>query len=90
MSAITNTISGLVNTVAKAVGMGPDVSSIMANPVSSVASSATAAASGPSAADLTAQQQAAGIARGTSSTLLNGTEGVDPDKLQTSKVLLGQ
>ena len=37
-----------------------------------------------------AQQQAAQMQRGTAAIMATGGKGVDPSKLQTSKVLLGQ
>lgn len=93
MGGITRMVSNLASTALGAVGLTPSSPTInISNATAPTPAAAATQAAGPytSAADAAQQQMAAGAARGTSSTLLNGTDGVDPDKLQTSKVLLGQ
>lgn len=85
MSFIGKAIRG----IGQAIGLIPDTPSVptmaggFAAPMASNADTSAAM-------DTAAQQQAANVMRGRTSTLLTGGAGEDEKKLNTSKVLLGQ
>ena len=83
MSFIGNAIRG----IGQAIGLIPDTPSMPTYvPVAPSSSNADTSA----AMDTAAQQQAATMTRGRTSTMLTGGAGEDETKLNTSKVLLGQ
>ena len=82
MSFIGSAIRG----IGQAIGLIPDTPSMPAIPVAPSSSNADTSA----AMDSAAQQQAATMTRGRTSTMLMGGAGEDETKLNTSKVLLGQ
>ena len=83
MGFVSNAFKSILTPVAQAVGLAPSSSADVSAP-----STTGAAASATNSA--TSSAAAAAIAPTPTSTLLTGTNGVDPNKLQTSKVLLGQ
>jgi len=86
MSFVGKAISG----IAKAIGLAPKTPSIPALPPIAMAAPAVTNPQTQPDLDLAAQQMAANVSRGRTSTMLTGGAGEDETKLNTSKVLLGQ
>ena len=85
MSFVGKAIRG----IGQAIGLIPDAPSVPTMAGGFAAPMASNAATS-SAMDTAAQDQAARMMRGRTSTLLTGGAGEDENKLNTSKVLLGQ
>ena len=86
MSFVGKAIRG----IGQAIGLIPDAPSLPTMAGGSYAAPMASNADTSSAMDTAAQQQAARMMRGRTSTLLTGGMGEDEKKLITSKVLLGQ
>ena len=82
MSFVGKAIKG----IGQAIGLIPDTPSMPALPPAPMASQADTSA----LMDSAAQQQAANMTRGRTSTLLTDGTGEDEAKLNTTKVLLGR
>lgn len=86
MSFVGKAVSNVVSGVGKALGLLPDsprLPGVMPAPTLSNPDNSAAT-------DKASQDQAARMTRGRTSTMLTGGAGEDEDKLNTSKVLLGQ
>jgi hypothetical protein len=83
MSAVTNALSSVMGGVGKLLGLTPSAPTPIAAPVTPTVDNSY------QAMDAAAQQQAASLARGRTSTLLTSAQGEDEDQLKTSKIVLG-